>query len=102
MGGTRVYKRLNDGAAVAMSIKVAQQEAKTTSVLKRRGDFIFLHSLLSHARHEHRPRLLCSCSNQKGMQSLPVRDMVVWREDKHLGTKQIRILGSSALNTQCL
>ena len=92
MGGTRVYKRLNDGAAIAMSIKVAQQEAKTDSVSKRRGDFIFFHSLLSHARHEHRPRLLCSCSNKRGMQSLPVRNMVVWVEDKHLGTKQGRLL----------
>ena len=41
MGETRVYKRLNDGAAIAMFIKVAQQEANTNCVSKRREDFTF-------------------------------------------------------------
>ena len=58
MGGTRVYKRLNDGAAIAMSIKVAQQEAKTNSVSKRRGDFIF--SIRYSAMHDMSTGLGCS------------------------------------------
>ena len=49
------------------------------------------HLLLSHARYEHRPRLLFSYSHKRGMQSLRSRDMVVRGEDKHVGTKPVRM-----------
>ncbi len=76
-----------------MSIIVAQQEGKigVSRSAKRIPSF---HLLLSHAQYEHRPRLLFSYSHKRGMQSLRSRDIVVRGEDKHVGTKQVRMSGA--------
>ena len=73
---------------VCMSITVAQQKAKIVSRSAKR--ILSFHLLLSHARYEHRPRLLFSYSYKRGMQSLRSRDKDVRRRDKHVGTKHVR------------
>lgn len=76
-----------------MSIKVAQQEAKR--MLSRSAEKISFFSFATQpCINEHRPRQLFPYTNKRGMQSLLAREMVVWRPDKHLGTKQIRLLGA--------
>ena len=84
MGETRIYKRLNDGGGsrhVDLS-KWRSRRPKEICVSNRRHDSITLICYSAMHNMLHRPRLLSGYTNKRGMQSLHVRDTIVWKKYK--------------------